>query len=40
VILHGELAIRTLDLDLGGGTRYAEDLVIISFGVRRQGKIS
>jgi hypothetical protein len=40
VILHRELAIRALNLNLGGGARDAEDLVIISLGIRCQGKIS
>lgn len=40
VILHRELAIRTLDLDLGGCARDTEDLVIVSLGVRCQGYFS
>ena len=32
VMLHGELAERSLELDLGDGTRDAQDLVIVALG--------
>jgi hypothetical protein len=32
VVLHGELAVRGLELDLGAGARDAQDFVIVAFG--------
>lgn len=40
MVLHRELAIRTLDLDFGRGATYAEYLVVIPFCIRGQGYFS
>ncbi len=40
VVLHREFAIRTLDLDVRRGAVNAEDFVVVSLGVGRQGYFS